>query len=108
AAAVWVKEDLFRIESHPAGRIERPLDSIPIKLPRLHVRHEHVPVMVGTIGCRVDRNDPRGLGIVFPVKQQQLYGGCPAREYAEIDAARLDRGSQRIAAPCALSTVCRG
>src|SRR6476620_2113302 len=59
AAPVWVKEDLGGVKPHPTFGIERSLDPISIKLPRLHARQEYMPVMVGTVGRWVDRNDAR-------------------------------------------------
>src|ERR1700735_4360753 len=49
AAPVWIKQDLGGIKSHPACWIERTLDAIAVKLPRFHIRHEYMPVMIGAV-----------------------------------------------------------
>src|SRR5580693_3431728 len=64
AASIRIKENLGGIKPHPARGIERPLDSIPVKLPRLDARHQYVPIMVGTVGREIDRDHTRGLGII--------------------------------------------
>ena len=50
AAAIRVEENFGGVEPHPLGGIGRSLDPIAVDLPRLHARHEHVPVMVGAVG----------------------------------------------------------
>jgi len=50
AAPVRVKENLGRIKAHPARGVEGTVDPITIKLPGPQARHEHMPVVVGTVG----------------------------------------------------------
>lgn len=71
------------------------------KLSRPHARHEYMPIMVGTIGHWIDRDHACRSGIIFPVKEQQLYAGSVPRKDAEIDTIGKDRCSQRIAPPSA-------
>lgn len=70
AAPIQVEKNLDGIKPHPARGIERPLDPIPVKLPRLNARHEYVPIMVGTVGREIDRDHARGLGIISRSKNR--------------------------------------
>ena len=88
AAAIGIQENLVGIKPHSARRIERPLDAIAIELPGLHIRDEYVPVMVGAVRRRVDRNHARGHSVVFAVEENQLHAGSAARIDAEIHASR--------------------
>ena len=76
AAAVWVKQNLGGIEPHSVRGIEWSVSPIPVKLSRLHVRHEYMPIMVGTVSRRIDRDHARGPGVIFPVKEHQLHAGA--------------------------------
>src|SRR5260221_2055636 len=54
-AAVRVEKDLGAIEAHAAYGIKPSLDSVAVDLPWLDLRDERVPIMVGAVGCRVER-----------------------------------------------------
>ena len=68
AAPVWVKKNLGETKPQAVAGVRWPLHPIGVKLSRLHARHERVPVIVGTAGRGIDRNDARGPGIILPVK----------------------------------------
>ena len=62
AAAIRVEEDLGGIEAHALRGIPRPLDAIAVDLACPHAGNEHVPVVVGAIGGRIDADRARRLG----------------------------------------------
>jgi hypothetical protein len=45
------------------------MNSIGVKLPGSHAWHKHVPIMIGTIGHRVDIDYTGGPSVVLPVKK---------------------------------------
>jgi hypothetical protein len=61
ALPVGIQENLIRIESKPALRSVWATDSIGIELSRLHPRHKRVPVVVGAIRPRIERDHARRL-----------------------------------------------
>ena len=95
SSAIGVQEDFGGIEAHAARVIERPVDPITVQLAGSYVRHEHVPVIVRTVGGWIEAHHARGLGVVDPVEQQQLDAGGVPREDAEVDAVRRRRRAQR-------------
>ena len=95
SSAVGIQENFGGIEAHAAPGIERPVDPITVQLAGSYVRHEHVPVIVRTVGGWIEAHHARGLGVVDPVEQQQLDPGGVSREDAEVDAVRRRRRSQR-------------
>ena len=52
--------------------IKWPVDAIRVELPRLQTRNENMPVVIGSVNNRVQRNHTRRARIVFVIKQQQL------------------------------------
>ena len=72
AASVRVEQDLFRIEAMPVRRIEGPVDSVPVDLPRPDAGHEHVPVVILPVRPRIDRNHARRPCVVHAIEEQQL------------------------------------
>ncbi len=73
AAAVGVKQNLGGVKAHSTRGIERPVNSVPVKLPRLHARYKDVPVVVRTVRRRVNRNHTGRARIVLPVKEHHLH-----------------------------------
>ena len=96
-AAVRIQEEFGRIEAQSGGRLERPFDAIAVDLARLRARHEHVPVVIGAVGCRIQRGSraragrrPRGRRTADRRRRR-------LREDAEVDASGTRRGAQRMA-----------
>ena len=71
----------------PACRLVRPVHAVAVELPRLHARHERVPVVVGPVGDGIEGDDAGRLRVVLAVEEQQFHAGRGAREQAEVDAA---------------------
>jgi hypothetical protein len=98
ATTIRVKQDLGGVEAHTVRRIPRALDAIAVDLAWRHARDEHVPVVVGAIGGRVDPDHPRGLrAVVDVIEQQQLDSGGVLGEHAEVHAVAARRRSERRA-----------
>jgi hypothetical protein len=89
SAAVWVEEQLCRIESHAVRGILWPLDVIAIDLAKGHARNEYVPVVVCAVRDSVDADCARGLGVVQVTEEQQFDPGGILRIIAEVDAAAV-------------------
>src|SRR4029077_1199556 len=83
-APVRIQQHLGGIKPQATRRIEGSLDTVAIELPRLHVRHEKMPIVVGTVSRWVDSNHARRPHVVFPIKEHQLYTSGISREDAEI------------------------
>ena len=66
AAPVGVEENLGGIKPHPARGIEWPVDPISVKLPRLHTRHEYVPIMVGAVDHGIELQSRARVAHHFP------------------------------------------
>src|SRR5712672_3148575 len=49
-ASVLIEEKLGSIKAHAACGVERAVNSISVKLPRSHIRHEHMPIIGGSVG----------------------------------------------------------
>ena len=86
AAPIRIEEHLRGVEPQSARWIVRTLDAVGVELPRLHTRDEHVPIVVGAVGRRVDRNHARRTRIVLTVEEQQLDARGTAREHTEVHA----------------------
>ena len=97
AAAVRIQEDFGGIKAHAAGGIVRPLDAVAIKLSRLNAGYECVPVVVSSVGRRINRDHARRLGVIFAIEKHQIHAGSAAGINAEIDARRNNCGAQRRA-----------
>src|SRR4029077_192094 len=104
AVPVRVEENLVGIEPHAVRGIEWPVNAICVELSRPQILHEYVPIMVRAVGCGIDRDYPRGLRIIFPVKEQQLYTRGVPRVDAEVDASRHYGGAKRRASAEPLHT----
>src|SRR5262245_26490086 len=70
--AVGIQQHLCCVEEQPLLRRVRPVRSISVELTRPEVRHEGVPVVVGS-SVRIEVDDPRRTLGVGPIEQQQLY-----------------------------------
>jgi hypothetical protein len=97
APAIGVEEDLLGIEAQAICGIPRPLDPIAVDLAWLRAGDEHVPVVVGPVGDRVDADRARGLSIVDVVEEQQLDAGGMLREDAEVRPTLAWRRAERRA-----------
>ena len=97
AAPVRVQENFAAVKAHSPGRIERPLHSIAVDLPRLPAWHEHMPVVVGAVGGGIQGDHARGPGVILPVKEQQLHACRASGEQTEIHATVSNRGAKRTA-----------
>ncbi len=95
AAAVRIEQDLVRVEPQAARGSRRPVDAIAVDLSRPHAGNEHVPVVVGAVRRRIERNDAGRRGVILAVEEQQLDARRGPREQAEVDAAVDDRGAER-------------
>ena len=102
-APVRIEQNLARIETQPLPGIERAESAIRIDLSCTDAGHENVPVVVGTVGARIEVDDAHRLQRCGIIEQQQLDPGGLAREHAEVDTAGEDRGAQRK-----LWSVCDG
>src|SRR5260370_11977482 len=106
-ASVRIQQHLGGIKPHATRRIEGSLDAVAIELPRLHLRHEEMPIMIGPVSRGVDRNHARRPHVVFPIEEHQLHTGGASREDAEIDAAGYNCGAERGALAGAGDTLRR-
>src|ERR1700704_4424230 len=107
-SAVWIEEHFSGVETHPVLRVHASVYAIPVNLARTHAGYEDMPVVIGAVRRRVNRDHATWKHIGLAVIQQQLDCGRPTGEYAEIDAVRYNRCSERITLPRAVRTVCRG
>ena len=55
--AVGIEQQLFVIETKPSLRCEWSASAIRVDLFRLEARHERVPIVIGALRCRVERDD---------------------------------------------------
>ena len=94
---VRVEKHLLGVEPKSTARIESPVRAVGIHLARLEARHEGVPVVIGAMLIRIERDDPCGLRSIFVVEQQQLQQDRVLGEHAEIDTVRQDRRAERSA-----------
>src|SRR6185369_12135718 len=83
-AAVWIEQELIWIKAQTTLWFDRSVNPIAVDLARRHVGHEDVPIVVGAVGGGIDRNDPRGASIIFPIKEQQLDPGSVPGVDAEV------------------------
>src|SRR5262245_35158639 len=72
AAPVGIEQHFAGIETHSTWRIEGSFDSITIDLPCLYLRYKSVPVVIGPVSCRIDRNHTCRLSIVDTIKQKEF------------------------------------
>src|SRR4029453_6814458 len=70
---------------------------VSIHLARPKVRHKHMPVVIGAMFIRSERNDPCGLLSIHVIEQEQLEQDRMLREHAEIGAIREDCRAERSA-----------
>jgi hypothetical protein len=106
AASVRIEEHLAAVEAQATGRIVRAVHAVCVKLSRLHIRHEDMPVVVRAVGRRIDRNDPSRPYIILSIEEQQLHAGGTTREQTEIRAVAQDGGAERRASSHEVSS-CR-
>ncbi len=97
APAIGVEKDLRGIEAQAVRGLERPVDAIAIDLARPQAGDEHVPVVVGAIGGRVDPDHARWLRVVDAVEEQQLDPGRVLGEHAEVHPVGAGRRPERRA-----------
>jgi len=97
AFPVWIEQYLVAVETQPPLGVERPGDPVSIDLTRSDAGHKDVPIMVGSVGPRVEIDDPRRHRGVLVIEQQQLRSRAVLSEDAEIGAAGDERRAQREA-----------
>src|SRR5579885_28061 len=93
--AVRIEQHLVPIEAQPLLGLERPDRPEAVELARAKPRNKNVPVVVGAMPSRVERDCPRRLRIILVVEQQQFHKGGALRIHAEVHASSPDRRSQR-------------
>src|SRR5262245_51707502 len=76
AAPVRIQEDFAWIETHSTRRIERAFNSITVDLPWLYPRYKDVPIMIGPVSCRIDRDHTRRLSILDAMKKKEFDCCC--------------------------------
>ena len=94
---VRVNEHLVGVKPKPSVRVERAVRPVGVHLARLKTRHEGMPVVIGAMLIRRERDDPCGLRSILVIEQQQLEQDRVLGEHAEIDTARQDRRAERSA-----------
>src|SRR5262245_20212667 len=92
--AVRVEENLRGIKTHPVRGIIRSLNAIAVDLPRLHARHENVPVVVSAVDRGIDGHDARGPAVIVAIEEDQLHARGTPRVHAEINATGTDGSAQ--------------
>src|SRR5215510_267761 len=70
AAPVWIQEDFAWIETHSTRRIESSLNAVTVNLPCFYLRYKDMPIMIGTVSCRIDRDHTRRLNVVDTIKKK--------------------------------------
>ena len=65
---IRVEQNLLAIEPKTALRDERPMGAVTINLPRFYVRDKDMPVVVGAMLMRIERNDLCRLRLIFVIK----------------------------------------
>ena len=80
-------------------RGEWPVRPVGIHLARLEARHKDMPIVMGAVLIRIERDDPRGLGGISVIEQEQLHQRRMLREHAKVDAARTDGRAERSTRP---------
>jgi putative transposase len=82
----------FNVTAHPtaAWTAQQIVDTFPDDTAPSYLLRDrdaiYVPVVVRAVGRWIEANHARGLGVVDPIEQQQLYPGGVSREDAEVDA----------------------
>jgi hypothetical protein len=94
APAIGVKKDLGGIEAHADRRVPRPIGTIAVDLACLDAWDEHVPVVTGAVGGRIDADHMLGLRVIDIVEKQQLDRGGMLGEHAEVHPIAARRCSQ--------------
>ena len=69
---VRIEEDLFGIEPKTTFRCERPMRAVRIDLPLLEARHQGMPVVIGPVRLRIERDDLCRRCGTLVIEQQQL------------------------------------
>src|SRR5262249_9799033 len=72
AAPVWIQQDFAWIETHSSRRIESSLNAITVNLPCFYLRNKDMPIMIGTVSCRIDRDHTRRLNVVDTIKKKEF------------------------------------
>ena len=73
---IRIKEHFFAVEPTPAIGRERTLCAIGVHLSMPEAGNERVPVVVGAVPLRMERDDVRRLGRIAVIEQQQLDKRC--------------------------------
>ena len=93
-AAIGINEELARIKPAPPLGFKGSGDPVAVKLAGSDAWDEGMPVVVGAVMPGIERDDAGGFCIVRPVEEEQFDSGAVPGKYAEIDAARKDRGAK--------------
>src|SRR5262249_36626060 len=72
AASVRIEKDFGWIETHCTRRIENSLNPITVGLPCFYIRYKGVPVVIGPVSCRIDRNHTCRPGIVDTIEKKEF------------------------------------
>ena len=99
--AVGVEQQLLPVEPQATLRREGAVRAVAVDLSRAQPRDERVPVVVGAMRVRIERDDPRRPPRAGLVEQQQLQPGGALREDAEVHALGPEGRAQRSARPFA-------
>jgi len=77
---------------------KRPFHSfqIGVDLTRADPRYEGVPVVIGPVSGGIERDHPRGPGIIHSVEEQELETGGVLGVDREIDSAVTQVGPERV------------
>jgi len=92
---VRIEEHLLGVETISMLRGEWPMRPVGIYLPRLEAWYKCMPIVMGAVIIRIERDHSRGLGGIPVIEQKQLDQRCTFREHAEVDAAGTDGRAER-------------
>src|SRR5262245_52406714 len=70
AAPVRIEEDFVRVETHSAPRIENSFSPKAVNLPSFYARYKNVPIVIGPVSCRINRNHTRRPSIIDTIKKK--------------------------------------
>jgi len=96
AFPVGIEEGLRGIEAHPPRRIVGTAHPPGVELPRLHAGDEGVPIVVGALRRRIERDNPARTEIPGIVEEEEFHLRRRFREDREIRASVFEVRSQRM------------
>src|SRR5262245_16493199 len=91
---VRIEEHLLPVEPTAALRLERSVSPVRVDLTDGETGHEDVPVVIGAMRARIERDHATGLGRLLAVEQQQFDRRGSFRKHTEVDALRIDGGTE--------------